>query len=58
MRKLALIFGFGFPLSLQHVGIWNEPQSGFWDEQLIIKQHLQWHRLVCLTEVSLFWVII
>lgn len=35
---------FCYVLSLQHVGIWYEPQSGLWDEQLVIKQHLQWHR--------------
>ncbi len=40
----SLIFCFGLLLSLQHVRIWYEPQSGFWDEQLISKQHLQWHR--------------
>ncbi|KAI4826130.1 hypothetical protein KUCAC02_021777 [Chaenocephalus aceratus] len=28
----------------QHVGVWYEPKSGFWDAQLVIEQHLQWHR--------------
>lgn len=49
----GLLLVFGFLLSLQHVRIWYEPQSGFWDEQFIIKQHLQWHRLVFLNQVQM-----
>lgn len=44
----GLIFCFPFLFSVQHVRLWYESQSGVWDEQLVIKQHLQWHRLVCL----------
>lgn len=44
---------FVFLFSMQHVRVWYESQSGVWDEQLIIKQHLQWHRLVCLTPVGI-----
>lgn len=42
----VFFFRFLLFLYLQHVRIRYESQSGFWDEQLIIKQHLQWHRLV------------
>jgi len=42
---------------MQHVGVWYESESGVWDEQLVIKQHLQWHRLVCLTQVVISGII-